>query len=467
MKRIFKADSESGSVLVVVMVAVVLGMLGGSAVVMSTSHNRKDTQESLRYSAKVACRAIAEQAALMIHNGSCDLMIDHALGEPKEIPFKKDAYQLILKNSVRTASGARFRMEPKVFILASVVDASGKNKLVRSAMNQWKEIYAEVQNIEDPAKRKQSIEFWERVRDDKEVSQYANAVKDGTAKDLVGQEVVTAERDENEDSLDLLVNAISLNSFRPRDIAKKKSLLETVFAKTEPVERKGLEELMDVYKLFGEITIGSDGARVGKFTPGKKPSAEVFKATWEKGLRRVGEDAASRIQSCGSNPASAFSHLIGDLAYNEEIASGTEVNVTNRFMYSGKYGDTTTYLIQLKAVCPYELSGGRLKGEVEYTTYRLFQKAPWEKAIIGASKSLVKDLIKHGMTEDDIKTMWPPKEDPEDKYYTEEHSVPVQADSSVTYDPYEVMMVPLKGVLPSSVGSRLYPYTLCATSGRS
>lgn len=464
-----------GSVVVVIMVAVVLGLLGGSAVMMSQGYHRQDTAEGMRYSAKVVCRAIAEQASLMMHNGTCDLMVDEAVGRPVEILSEAKAaqdkrlraiYDLVLQNAARTSGrSSALKLRPLVRVVASVIDDN--RRLHRSALNQFNQIFEEIKTLDDPARRQEAVAFWERMKTDDKVSDLAKAVKDGTAENTAVEETGEATGGE---PFDRYVR-LTLGDFAAVD----QEIKDGDDRSYDPPRftPKSLPALEKVYQLFGTIT-GAAGTRRSSSFNGRKPSPEEFKVAWEAALSGPGgpgEDAAKKVGSCGSNPASALAHLLGDLKENQIVASGTEVAVTNDFLYSRKYGDSKTYLIQLEAVCPYELSGGRMKSEegVKYTTYRLFQKAPWEDAVLGASRSLVKDLVSGSghatFTADEIARIWPPA--PADRDNPDSaRRVLVPGSTTVYYDSTLVMLEPLKGVLPASVGSRLYPYTLCAVGDK-
>lgn len=458
------------------MVAVVLGILGGSAMMMSNSYHRQDTAEALRYSAKVVCRAIAEQAALMMHNGSCDMLIDEAVGRPQDIlseakaasdPKIKAIYDLVLENASRVSGSSNtLKLRPTVRVVASVIDDN--RRLNRSALNQFTQIYEEIKTLDDSKRRAEAIQFWNRMKEDATASRLAKELDTGQAKDetrdVIGQ--VTGG-----DSFDKWANGLKLSCFAANDQEIKDETTGTVTGYTA----KSLVPLENVYLLFGTITGSRGTKRTSSFTAGKKPSPEQFRTLWESALTDAngpGQDAAKKVASCGSNPASALAHLLGDLKMNEVVASGTEVQVTNDFLYSQRFGDSKTYLIQLEAVCPYELSGGRMKSNsegVKYTTYRLFQKAPWEEAVLGASRSLVNDLVNGSghatFTPDEISRTWPPQSDDPGMGSSIRREL-VPGSTNVYYDATKVMLEPLKGVLPASVGSRLYPYTLCAATDK-
>lgn len=475
MTRSVRIGRPEGSVVVVIMVAVVLGLLGGSAAMMSQSYRRQDTAEAMRYSAKVVCRAIAEQAALMMHNGTCDLMVDEAVGRPVEIlsPAKaaqdrriKAIYDLVLENAARTSGGARaLELRPLVRVVASVIDDN--RRLHRSALNQFNQIFEEIKTLDDAGRRQEAVAFWERMKTDDKASDLARTLKEGTAENTALEESGAATGAEPFDRYVGLV----LGDFRAVDQEVKDG--DDRSYDPPRFTPKSLPALEKVYQMFGTIT-GAPGTRRTSSFNGQKPSPEQFKVAWEAALTGPGgpgEDAAKKVGSCGSNPASALAHLLGDLKENQIVASGTEVAVTNDFLYSRKYGDSKTYLIQLEAVCPYELSGGRMKSEegVKYTTYRLFQKAPWEDAVLGASRSLVRDLVSNTahatFSADEIARIWPPAPEDRDNPTSARRTL-VPGSTSVYYDATAVMFEPLKGVLPASVGSRLYPYTLCAAADK-
>lgn len=443
------SGGRSGSIIAVIIVSVILGTLAAGALVMSSGYRRQSSHEGLRFSAHVAAKAAAEEAALLIHNGKLDIVIDDALASQQT----KDL-SLFLSDRVHdenTRINGIVGGRPKVSVTAAVANPQG---WAQTPLQQWEAIIKEVTD----AKNSEAIAFWQEMRD----------------KNLIGTAPPSSSTFMDRCSkvnLDRIVGNHTQNQVPNSNPTQYSSC-------------KCLDGAHELAQLFGTVTTGPDN-KVSTSWSGNGPDVGALKSAWNRVVTAVAKDAASKVESCGSNPAGAMAHLMGDLYNNEVVSSGTERDAAKAFLESEDVGVTSTYLLEITAEVGYGAgpSGTDRSGKARYSTYRLFQKAPWEKGVDAMQKSVVRCLLsgcgKHkAYSRRDIEQLWPaPPEDPADPARsamhrakipekTQEPSVRDTDSSDRYYDPTQVIAATVDEVLPASVGSRLFPYTLCSTTNR-
>lgn len=417
-----------GSVVVVLGVLAVLGILGIGSLTMSMGMSRRDNFYSIRENAFEAARAAAEEAALLVNNGKINVAIDESMGEDAEV-IRVDS--VMIDGDTLEYMGLPADAKPHVEVRCAIVSPDAIPK--KPPLEQLREIQAEIESRGFVGRTAADLqEFWARV--------------DGT--DTVfgsssENETEGIQSDDLTDRFENMTNQSDISKWGPRMRVKDVTDEDGNVIDQEIVSNNKLPELYEVWKMFyvpNADETGQDGTRV--------PSWSALKPAWEKALEAVGKDAASRMESCGSNPNLAMSHLVGDLQSGQKIASGTEVDVTSAFIQSERFGDNKTYLLEIKATMPY----GEGK-EASYTTYRLFQKSDWEEAVENMTRALIGSLKARGMQDSDLNQMFPP----EPEIAGRDEEIP---GSSTHIDPKKVVADPVFRHLPSTVGSRMYPYTV-------
>lgn len=454
--------ARRGSIVAVILVAVILGTLGGVALWMSGSYKRHGVHESLRYAAQRMCRAAAEEAALLIHNGKLDVVIDAALADQttKDITSHLPAD---VHDRVMSMSGVKSGLIPKVFVRAAVASPDG---LRRTPAAQWQNIIQEVRD----AKNVEGVKFWQEMKD---------------------KNLISATLPDSNEFWNSYVKSIKIDNFKPEVIVKYSNAVPgqsngSNDGSSDPTsfEEKSLPEGKELYLLFG-----SQGARAvtGRSTTmqvpeyrmdaSRKPSIEQVKAAWSKAVVSAAKDAAAKVESCGSNPAGAMAHLVGDLKENEVVSSGTERNAAKAFLESSQLGETKSYLLEITSQCEYAgADGSRMAGRMSHTVYRLFQKAPWEAAVREMQSSLVRCLVTGcggahaAYSPAEIASAWPPEPvrpgDPTNSSHRVSVTDAAGNPTSTLFDPDKIITRPIDDILPTAVGSRLYPYTLVSTIAR-
>lgn len=460
-----------GSVLMVLMVVVILGTLGGVAVMMSGNLSRTQAHEKLVDDAQMIARAAVEEAALLLNNGKQSMQISEALSSERavELPLPE----------VPGAMEGDGSAKPQVFVKATVVDPQG-----------WKEEAAQqmvtIQRSVLPNADQKTQDFWNRV-DQEGLHGSWGGSEGGDCEDCFMQD---------------WVEQVGLSKWKPhyeksspeevRDITNEQG--ETVRAVKWGIKDQ-IPELAHVHSLFyssevvqpgqteSEGAMETEGGAWGgqqetggyqsfwfpegtdpnsnvQLTPRAKPSVAAFKSAWEGAIRAVAKDAAQRVEACGANPSLAMAHLVGDLKLGNVIASGAEVEATASFMKDRTIGANKTYLVELTGAMEYEGAGQKMKGKTAFRSYRILQKAEWEKAMDRMTQKMVRDLqsLEGGvaMTPPDFAEGWPAQPGVEGR------DVPVPdkdgAATSSRWDPKAFFPDIVFSELPSTVGSRLYPY---------
>lgn len=445
-------SARRGSIVVVIMIAVVLVALGGLAMTMSTSFGRTGYHEKLVADSRSTARAAVEEAALLINNGKRNVEIDTAAGtaKPVEVPLAE------LEGGRSPLASLPADQRPKVFVKASIINNT--TGLYREGARQQME---SIQKFTLPVADQKAREFWERVE------------KEGLK-----------DKDTGEDRSADSPNAFVANWVDRVGVSGWKPAWER-YPEPEGVDANGVKQwrwrgtprmpaLKAVWELFhtasgsvpeeGEMVLpeGQEPPIVIGDKPGK-PSIDDFKTKWTEAIRCVSQDAAKKVEACGANPSLAMAHLVGDLKIGKEIASGAEVEATAAFMRDNVIGTNKTYLLELTSAIGYEGAQGRMKGKTAFRTYRLFQKAEWEMAMKRMAAQLACDLQKQGpasLSSQDLATLFPP--DPK----VEERNEPVPGKdgkpTAARYDPKKMFDDIVYAQMPSTVGARLYPYGIAS-----
>jgi hypothetical protein len=340
---------------------------------------------------------------------------------------------------------------PKVFVKASIVDATKAHR--DGAREQFDSI---TQFITDSRAK----EFWERV--DKEGLRDKDSGADTSADDPAC-------------FINGWVKRVGTSNWHP----KWQKVPEPVRTVTQQdgsqlkyynwVLENPMGELYDVFKLFKTCSGDLDGSprelpegqspSVNCSTNGSKPSQGEFLAKWEKAIKAVACDAAKKVEACGANPSLAMAHLVGDLKIGKEIASGAEVDATASFMKDSVIGTNKTYLLEMSASMGYEGTAAKMTGKQAFRSYRLFQKAEWEMAMGMMAESLAADLQNMGsasLSPQDFAQMFKA----EQGVKGHDEPVPDKAckPTSDRYDPKKMFDDLVYKEMPSTVGTRMYPY---------
>lgn len=430
--RTHQPQARKGSLLAVLGVLVVLFLLGGSTLMLSNAFHRKDRAYSVRESAFEAARAAAEEAALLINNGKVNVSIDEAMGsdsETFEVPLQ------MFNSQTLSFMGLPTDKLPKVQVRAAVVGPDAlPAKLPVAKLEEISEVIES--RGYDSAKLSQLQKFWSRV--------------DGT------DTVFAGETEKNEGIQDDSLHGrfmnrtqnVKISKWGPSNRVRTETLSDGTTERIVESDNK-MPELLAVYRLFyQENADQTSGSRSGA-----KPSPGQLRPMLDQAMEAVGKESSTRMESCGSNPALAMSHLVGDLEQGKAVSSGTEVAITADFLQSQELGANKTYLLEIQAEMDY--SGPGKSGKVaRYTTYRLFQKAEWEDAVENMTRSLLRSLMDHGVSPQEIAQMYPPQTGVSGR----DEELP--GSSGVQIDFKAVVSDPVFKHLPSTVGAKMYPYTV-------
>ncbi len=425
-----------GSIVAVIWVGVVLGIMGMSAATLSRGMGRREFHQGMREGALEVARLATEEAALLVNNGKVSLALDDSALEelaPVEVPVRMTAGRDV------EVPGIPAGMRPRVLVRAGRI---GPDELARKVppKEQLEQVLEEIETKGyDEAKLEQLRGFWNDV----------------------GRE--------------LGVDKESIEKARNRGEAPPAPQLDSEFWNWS--QAVGIERWMFASKSGDHTTpknsAGDDSTPLQKVAKlFYKPSAggpavrrtdgfdlEELKEAWGDAMRSVGQDAAQRMASCGANPALAIAHLVGDLRTGALISSDTEVTVTSSFLRSKELGADKTYLLEISAIMGFGGEGAAgMGGEVHHTTYRLFQKLEWEAILDNMTASLVRSLQAHDVSPHQIAEMFPPDE-------SEARRNLAMPGSGVRYDPLKVLIDPIYAELPSTSGSRLYPFPVASTQG--
>ena len=109
--------NRKGSLFVVIMVAAVLGIMGGIAVMMSTSFGRTSHHDRLVFDAKAYARQATEEAAVLINNGSVDTAIAKAVADVDAMEITDQIGKL--PGSPLADLGAQ---KPRVYVKATLMN---------------------------------------------------------------------------------------------------------------------------------------------------------------------------------------------------------------------------------------------------------------------------------------------------------------------------------------------------------
>lgn len=430
-----------GSIVVVFAVLVVLGALGSGAMLLSQSMSKKDQVFAIRENAFEAARAAAEEAALLVNNGAINVAIDKSLAENAE---QIEVASVMVNDATLEYLGIPEGNKPKVKVRAAVVSPDALPK--KPPLEELKAIKKEIESRGFVGQTAADLqEFWARV--------------DGT-NTIFGS---GSAEDDNEGIKDNNTNTGFWNQTAEGDIGRwgPPNRMEVVKdANDQPVlDTNG----NPVQEIRSNDKIGALGAVYALFysldaqelngTQNKKPSVGELLPAWQAAMQAVGQDAATRMESCGSNPALAMSHLVGDVSSGQAIASGTEVAITSAFVQlDNRYMANKTYLLEIEAEMPYGETPD--SGKVaKYTTYRVFSKSQWEGAVENMTVALTGSLKRHGMSCGELAQMFPA--DP--SIAGRDAEIPGCTEH---FDPKKVVSDEVFKKLPSMVGARMYPYTI-------
>ncbi len=468
--------TRRGSVAIVIIVAVVVAALAAAALTMSGHAGRKEFHQGMRHNAFEVAKAAAEEAALLINNGHANASIEGALDSAVPLAF---ADSPMMNEDNLEYFGVDAGSRPKVTMRASVVDRFER----KPGKAQLDEILAE---IAKGGYKPDVVEFWERMK--KEQTEESSTLTDDA-------------NDRNDAFMDMARN-VSIKSWGPEGTPAPCTTDPLTGATTfaDP-EKRGKRDnpgeldgtLRAMFELFythdGSRATDCDGsdlglAKSGGVSPKGAPAPDAVKRAFEAAIVAIGDDAASKLQGCGSNPNGAVAHAIGDLALGEVIASGTEVSVTTNLMKSRELKDNKVYLLEISATQAYgdtkamdldKASGGAAAPEVAFTTYRLFEKVEWENAVMALTqgycpgmvegepgKGIIAEFLQHGMTDSQIASMYPA--DSAEPGRNVRIPLPSGGFSSLRYDPKKVIWdIFAKSDMPVTAGGRMYPYTIAST----
>jgi hypothetical protein len=425
---------------VVIFVAVILGTLGVAAMTMSSSAARQDRHRAIRENAFEVAKAVAEEATLLVNNGGSTVEITQSMADGSvQVPITKTAI-----SDATTAYMGIDGINTKVLIRASAISPDQLPK--KTPKERLEQIQKEIDTMgfqgDYLAKLK---DFWIKDRGN-------DGTEESVAEDT---DILTSSGDR---SFYNKTTNISIESWGPLYVERYKDTDNDPLTPPElqHISPK-LKALNDVWALF--FTQGNSGnagcdklcTKTGTKGP---PGASELRAKMDLAMEAVGKDASTRMDSCGSNPALAMSHLVGDINTGKKISSASEVNITSSFLKDSDFG-AKTYLLEITSEVEYGGQTARMpKGRVDYTTYHIFQKTEWETAVANMTTALVNDLMGHGVGPSTIRDAWPPETGVEGR----DEDVP--GHPGLKYDPKKVIMDPVFKHLPSTVGARMYPYTV-------
>lgn len=444
---------RDGSLVVVIAVASILGILAGVAFLMSSSYGRRNFHEKLVFDARGVARQAVEEASLMINNGEADLEIAQAVS-------KVDAVELAKVGSVTSSPLKALKSAgkaPKVFVKATVVnDRTWRT----SAKNQYENLTKILATVPDGDVQA----FLKRMR-----GEHADYSGEGLVnKDNINEYTAAALAEKGQgQGFWSGVNGVGVSNWTPKIVKNEKDSIKqgtppnevTLYKyRIDPIPPAPLKRLYEVF--YNPVDTSSVDtsqyyASAPSFStpPGKRSSydASNFRSAWEGAVKWVAQDAAKKVQACGGNPALAMAHLVGDLKHGKAIASGAEVSETRNFM-TDTNSAAKTYLLEITASMSYAGTENRQAGQTAFRSYRLLQRIEWEEIVSRTAKKMAEDMcgIQNGCTPQTFASLWPAK--PGVKGEDEELA------PGVRWNPQEFLARPLYAEMPSSVGSRLYPY---------
>lgn len=443
MKRVARrtTDRRRGSIVVAFGVLIVLATLGASSLMITRTLSKKDLVYAVRENAFEAARAAAEEAALRVNNGAINVALDESMSDTVE-PIEVES--VMVNQDTLEYMGIPPGNIPRVWVRAAVVSPDSLPRKPPTA--QLAAIKQEIDSRGYVGKTASDLqEFWARVDGTNTVFGMSDEErKEGKSEGIQG--------DGTSGDFLAMTRRADIAQWGPKNRVEMEDTDGDPSTPDEPVLKSNnkLAALYEVYKLFYTPNADeTDG------TPGRRPSVGELRPLWEKAMRAVGRDAASRMESCGSNPNLAMSHLVGDVSTGQKISSGTEVSITAAYMkLPSDVLANKTYLLEITAEMPYDDHEKGEKGKVaKYTTYRLFQKSEWEIAVQNMSAALVESLKKHGMSDTDIQALFPADAGVQGR----DEEIP---GSNSHHDPKKVVWDPVTKELPGMVGARMYPYTV-------
>lgn len=444
MNRVVRGKRR-GSMVVVLFVAIILGTLGIAAMTMSSSAARRDNFQARRENAFEVARAAAEEAVLLINNGKANVEITESMDTgSKQVEIEA----AMLNEQTLEYMGMDKGEVPQVKVRASLISPDDLPR--KTPREQLDAIQEEIY------KRGYSGEYLENLQ---------NFWEDRVENEEFHDKDTGEERYETSNSFFNSTKSTKIGSWGPLNHYRLETTKDPVTGEEIPVDPPALKvstrkmpALNAVWDLFYDHVDGTvDGIAISAADKGAgarngSPSATQLRETMDLAMEAVGQDAAKRMDSCGSNPALAMSHLVGDLKTGKAIASGTEVAITSSFLKDTSFG-AKTYLLEITS--EQEYGKGAKKASAEYTTYRVFQKTEWEGAIENMTNALVNDLMSnYGVSAAMIAEAWPRDEGVEGR----DEEVP--GNPSHRYDPKKVIADPVFKHLPSTVGATMYPYSV-------
>lgn len=426
---------RQGSMVIVIFVAVILGTLGVAALTMSSSAGRKDFHQAMRENAFEVAKASAEEAALLINNGKANVEITESMAENALTVEIKDT-----KMDADTLSymGIEDGSTPTVKVKAALVSPDMLPR--KTPREQLDEIKAEIHKRGYSGSYLAELEkFWEdRVENEGFRDKDTGALKE----DFTGAFMAAT-------------NGAKVSKWGP--LNRKEEEKDADGNPYDPPQYKVVKDKMPALNAVWELFYKHDDADKTSGSKSGHPSPSQLRVAMDGAMQAVGQDASRRMDSCGSNPALAMSHLVGDLETGKAISSGTEVAITTSFLKSKEFG-AKTYLLEITSEMPFGKGSAGAKPSVEYTTYRIFQKSEWEGAVENMTKSLICDLRGLGMSPEEISSAWEPMSGTEGR----DEVIPDcgMAPTTAHYDPKKVVADPVFTKLPSTVGARMFPYTV-------
>jgi hypothetical protein len=423
-------------------VLVVLTALGAGSLLITRSMSKKDMVFAIRENAFEAARAAAEEAALRVNNGAINVALDKSMSDTVA-PIEVES--VMVNDATLDYMGIPKGNKPKVWVRAAVVSPDAIPR--KPPLEQLKAIKDEIDSRGYVGQTAADLqEFWARVDGTNTVFGVSQEeAREGTQEGIRGTN--TTQQFWN------MTFGSNIGSWGPKNRVEMEDTDNDPLTPEERLIKSNnkLGALYQVYQLFYTL----DAEEITG-TKNKKPSADQLKTLWLEAMAEVGKDAASRMESCGSNPNLAMSHLVGDLKTGQKIASGTEVSITSAYMQLPENVlANKTYLLEISSEMPYgdpEDPGDRGK-VARYTTYRLFQKSEWEVAVENMTAALTQSLRSHGMSDAEIQQMFPP----EAGVAGRDEAMP---GSTLHYDPKKVVWDPVTSQLPGMVGAKMYPYTV-------
>lgn len=445
VRRTFPASRSTrrrGSIVVAFGVLIVLVALGAGSLLITRSMSKKDLVFAIRENAFEAARAAAEEAALRVNNGAINVALDKSMSETVE-PIEVES--VMVNDATLDYMGIPKGNKPRVWVRAAVVSPDAIPR--KPPMEQLQAIKDEIDSRGYVGKTAADLqEFWARVDGTSTIFGVSQEEqKEGKKEGIQGNG--STQRFWN------MTFGANISSWGPKNRVEMEDTDNDPLTPDERLIKSNnkLGALYEVYKLF--YTVDAEEISGNK---DKKPSVGQLKTLWLEAMAGVGKDAASRMESCGSNPNLAMSHLVGDLKTGQKIASGTEVSVTAAYMQLPENVlANKTYLLEISSEMPYgDPEDPTDAGKVaRYSTYRLFQKSEWEVAVENMTAALTQSLRSHGMSDGEIQQLFPA----ETGVAGRDEAIP---GSTLHYDPKKVIWDPVTSELPGMVGAKMYPYTV-------